>query len=133
MATHRVFIYVKVPDGTPSAGSAHQGARSFRLCEHFALMTPSHDPATGSCLAALATEVRVGHLHDATAIGHGISSAAERPILSRTPGSGSSEAKAARTLAERCWETLGTAVVEKVAHAVSPNKKGAGLAHAIKS
>jgi Caspase domain len=26
------------------------------------------------------------------------------------------EAKAARTLAERCWETLGTAVVEKVAH-----------------
>jgi hypothetical protein len=43
------------------------------------------------------------------------------------------DAKAARTLAERCWETLGTAVVEKVAHAVSPNKKGAGLAHAIKS
>ena len=26
------------------------------------------------------------------------------------------EAKAARTLAERCWETLGTAVVEKLAH-----------------
>ena len=26
------------------------------------------------------------------------------------------EAKAARTLAERCWETLGTAVVERVAH-----------------
>jgi len=26
------------------------------------------------------------------------------------------EAKAARTLAERCWETLGTAVIEEVAH-----------------
>ena len=26
------------------------------------------------------------------------------------------EAKAARTLAERCWETLGAAVVEEVAH-----------------
>ena len=53
-------------------------------------MTPSHDPAIEFCLAAFATEVRVGHLHDADAIAHGVSSAAVRsPILSRTPGNGS--------------------------------------------
>src|SRR5262245_56330299 len=41
-------------------------------------------------VGALATDVRVGHLHDADAIAHGISSAAVRsPILSRVPGSGS--------------------------------------------
>src|SRR5215510_11193760 len=41
-------------------------------------------------VGALATDVRVRHLHDADGIVHGVSSAAVRsPILSRTPGSGS--------------------------------------------
>src|SRR4029453_17596183 len=65
-------VQFNAPTQAPSAASAHQGARSFRLCEHFARMTPSHDPATGFCLAAFATEMRVGHLHDADAIAHGV-------------------------------------------------------------